>query len=299
MNLLDRAVAGVVPRLPRAAVGRVARRYIAGESLEEALGAARALNTRHMSVTLDVLGENITGVDDAAATVALYRRVVEQLHTGGVDGNISVKLTHLGLNLDVARCEANVEELVEAAGRVGMFVRIDMEDSSVTSETLGIFRRVRERHENVGIVLQSYMRRSEQDALDLAALGARVRICKGIYREPAEVAFQHPEEIRAGFLRVLEILLDRECHVAIATHDEAVVEGAYRLLERQGGVAGRYEFQMLLGVRERLRDSIVAAGHPMRVYVPFGEHWYAYSVRRLRENPAIAGHILRSMFRMD
>jgi proline dehydrogenase len=303
LSILDRAVAGTVPRLPRPLVGVVAKRYIAGETLEAALETTRGLNAGGMSATLDVLGENIRQLGEAEETVALYRRVVEQLRAGGLDANISVKLTHLGLKLDRARCLENVAGLVGFAGasggQPGMYVRIDMEDSSTTSDTIDLYRDVRERHENVGIVLQSYLRRSEKDTRDLARMGARVRVCKGIYREPPDIAFQEPDEIRGSFLRMVEILLDHDCHVAIATHDEALVEGSYRLLERAGGAKGRYEFQMLLGVQEKLRDSIVAAGHPLRVYVPFGEHWYAYSIRRLRENPAIAGHVFRAFLGLD
>jgi proline dehydrogenase len=189
-----------------------------------------------------------------------------------------------------------VRELVALAAELGNFVRIDMEDSSTTTDTLDMFREVRETHSNVGVVLQSYLHRSERDARDLARMGARVRVCKGIYREPPDIAYQDGAEINRSFLRIVEHLLSHGCHVAIATHDEGLVRGAMRILETQGGCEGSYEFQMLLGVTEGLRDRIVAAGHPMRVYVPFGSEWYAYSIRRLRENPAIAGHVFRAIF---
>ncbi|MEZ5066508.1 MAG: proline dehydrogenase family protein [bacterium] len=296
MNALDRAVAGLVPRLPRPVVGLVAKRYIAGETLDSALATARSLNAANMSVTMDVLGENIRHLDEAARTVQLYQEVVERIHSSGVVGNVSVKLTHFGLKLSRDRCAENLRTLAATAERVGMFIRIDMEDSSTTSDTLGIFGDVREVHPNVGVVIQAYLRRSESDVRELARTGARVRVCKGIYREPIDIAFHDPEEIRRSFLQLVEILLEGGSHVAIATHDEKLVEGAYRLLDRIGpSVQGRYEFQMLLGVREALRDEIVAKGHPLRVYVPFGEQWYAYSVRRLRENPAIAGHVFRAL----
>lgn len=297
MNLLDRVVAGTVPLLPRGVVGLVARRYISGETLESAIDLTGRLNARNISTTMDVLGENIHSLAETEPTVALYLRVLDGLAAGSLDGNISIKLTALGLKLDRRRCVENVERLVRHAADLGNSVRIDMEDSATTTDTLDIYRQIRETHDNVGVVLQAYLHRSEHDARELAKMGARVRVCKGIYREPPDIAFQDPAEINRSFLRITELLLGRGCHVAIATHDEAVVKGAYRILETQGGCERSYEFQMLLGVAEGLRDRIVAAGHPMRVYVPFGEQWYAYSVRRMRENPKLAGDVFRAMFR--
>jgi len=297
LSLLDRAIAGTVPHLPRRLVGAVSRRYIAGETLESALETTRRLNAAGMSTTMDVLGENIHAVEQADATVSLYRDVLRELAARRLDGNISVKPTHLGLKIDRSRCAENIRTLVETAAGHGIFVRIDMEDSSTTSDTLDIFREIRERHANVGVVLQAYLKRSEHDARDLARMGARVRVCKGIYREPADIAYHDGDEINRSFLRLVELLLGHGCHVAIATHDERLVEGAQRILETRGGAQGSYEFQMLLGVTEALRDRIVAAGHPLRVYVPFGSEWYAYSIRRLRENPRIAGHVFRAMLR--
>jgi proline dehydrogenase len=175
------------------------------------------------------------------------------------------------------------------------FVRIDMEDSSTTSDTLDVYREIRETHDNVGVVLQSYLKRSRSDAMDLARMGARVRVCKGIYREPPDIAWQDRKSINESFLAIVQLLLGKGSHVAIATHDPALVAGSKRILASLGGCAGQYEFQMLLGVAESLRDQIVGEGHPLRVYVPFGEHWYAYSIRRLRENPRVAGHVFRAL----
>jgi proline dehydrogenase len=297
MSILDRAVAGVVPRLPRGLVGAVARRYIAGETLDSALEATAEFNARGVTTTLDVLGENITRIEQTDPVIELYRQALAGLAGRDLDGNISIKPTHLGLNLDRERCFENVGSLASAAAETGRFVRIDMEDSPTTDATLDLYRRLRaEGHENVGVVLQAYLHRSEKDARDLAEMGAPVRVCKGIYREPIEIAWHGRDEIRKSFLRLVEILLGHGCHVAIATHDPALVEGSYRILETAGGAEGRYEFQMLLGVAESLRDSIRAAGHPMRIYVPFGAEWYAYSIRRLRENPQIAGNVFRAMF---
>lgn len=296
MNVLDRAVAGAVPRLPRALVGQVARRYISGETLESALQTTRRLNSAHMRTTIDHLGENITNLQQAQESVVIYRQTLAALHEHNLDGNVSIKLTNFGLKIDPARCFENVKVLVEDARRLGNFVRIDMEDSSTTSDTLAIYRELRKTHDNVGVVIQAYLHRSEKDILELVRLGARVRVCKGIYRESPSIAFVRREEIIRNFLRLVEILLKNSCHVGIATHDVHVIEGARRILESLGGCAGRYEFQMLLGVTERLRDQVVASGHPLRVYIPFGRDWYAYSVRRLRENPQIAGHVFRALF---
>ena len=297
MSILDRAVAGVVPRLPRGLVGAVARRYISGDTLESALEATAKFNGRGVTTTLDVLGENITRIEQTVPTVGLYREALAGLTERQLDGNISLKPTHLGLNLDPDRCCENVRSLATAAAECGRFVRIDMEDSPTTDATLDLYRRLRsEGHENLGVVLQAYLHRSEKDARDLATLGTPVRVCKGIDREPIAIAWHDREEIRRSFLRLVEILRDHGCHVAIATHDPALVEGSYRILETAGGAEGKYEFQMLLGVADGLRDSILAAGHPLRVYIPFGAEWYAYSIRRLRENPQIAGHVFRAMF---
>jgi proline dehydrogenase len=284
-----------VTRLPRAVVRQVARRYISGETLESALRITHRLNEAGMTTTLDHLGEDVEHVAQIAHTVAVYRQAIAELHARKLNGNVSIKLTSFGLRIDPKLCLEQVAGLVEEARARNNFVRIDMEDSSTTSNTLAIYREVRKTHDNVGVVLQSYLRRSEEDARALARVGARVRVCKGIYREPASIAFQDREEIRRSFLRLVEILLRAGCHVAIATHDAMLLEGSRRILDSLGGAAGRYEFQMLLGVTEHLRDRVVRMGHPLRVYVPFGEDWYAYSVRRLRENPRIAGHVFRAL----
>ncbi len=296
MSILDSLVAGAVPRLPRSLVGAVAKRYISGETLDSALETTSRLNSGGMATTLDVLGENITRFEQTQPVVELYDEVLGGLASTDLGGNISVKPTHLGLAIDPDRCFDHVRHLVIKAAESGRFLRIDMEDSPTTTATLDLYRRLREEgHDNVGVVLQAYLFRSEEDARALAELGAKVRVCKGIYREPAEIAWHGRDEIRRSFLRLVEILLGHGCHVAIATHDPELVEGAYRILETAGGTHDSYEFQVLLGVAEKLRDSIVEAGHPMRVYVPFGAEWYAYSIRRLRENPQIAGNVFRAM----
>ncbi len=276
-------------------MGAVARRYIAGETMAAALSLTARLNAGGMSTTMDVLGENISRVEQADPTVRLYGDVLRALHERKLDGNISVKLTHLGLKLDRGRCAANVRTLVAEAASLGNFVRIDMEDSSTTTDTLDLYRELRESYSNVGVVLQAYLKRGLDDAGDMGRMGARVRVCKGIYREPADIAFHDRERINRSFLDMVDVLLEHGSHVAIATHDPDVVRGAEAILARRGTDRAQYEFQMLLGVAEGLRDGLVAKGHPLRVYVPFGREWYAYSVRRLRENPRIAGHVLRAL----
>jgi proline dehydrogenase len=299
LNILDRAVAEAVPRLPRTVVRQVAKRYISGETLESALQITKKLNAAGMTTTLDYLGENITQLSEASIALTVYRHALREIKERGLAGNISIKLTSFGLRIDARRCLENVRDLVVEAARNGIFVRIDMEDSSTTSETLSIYRELRRAGlDNVGVVLQASMRRSEGDARELARMGARVRVCKGIYREPPEIAFQRREEISRNFLSLVDFLLGKGCHVGIATHDAALVEATRKMLEARGGCRGQYEYQMLLGVTEGLRGRVVALGHPLRVYVPFGQDWYAYSVRRLRENPQIAGHVFRALLGM-
>ena len=242
--------------------------------------------------TIDVLGEEITSEDDAAAIVRAYQDVFADIEHCGLDSNVSVKLTALGLKLDYEVCRTNLRVVVEDAASRGNFVRIDMEDSSTTDDTLRLYRELRqEGHDNLGVVLQAMLRRTADDVAALADLKPSVRLCKGIYVEPPEIAFQDYEEVRHAYVRALEGLLDAGCYVGIATHDEVLLRKGRRLvLAHELGVE-EYEFQMLLGVRPGLGDQLVREGHRLRIYVPFGRHWYAYSLRRLQENPRIAGYI--------
>jgi proline dehydrogenase len=242
--------------------------------------------------TIDVLGEEITNAEDAAAIVRAYQDVFADIEQCGLDSNVSVKLTALGLKLDYALCRADLEIVVRDAARRGNFVRIDMEDSSCTDDTLRLYRELREAgHDNVGVVLQAYLRRTIDDVRDLADLRPNVRLCKGIYVEPPEIAFRDFDAVRASFVKALEALLDAGAYVGIATHDEWLVSEGRRLVAERRLDAHAYEFQMLLGVREEVGDALVRDGHRLRIYVPFGRHWYAYSLRRLQENPKIAGYI--------
>jgi proline dehydrogenase len=291
-NVLDRAVVRFLPAVPRPVVRRIAERYIAGTQLQDACRVVKRLNGDSRMATIDVLGEEITSRDEARQIALAYDRVFDAIDLEELDSNVSVKLTALGLKLDCDFCRENLEHVVEFAATKRNFVRIDMEDSSCTDDTLRIYRDLRERgYENVGIVLQAYLRRTLTDIEALADLRPNVRLCKGIYVEPPEVAFQEFNEVRANFVAALELLLAHVSYVGVATHDEWLVQEGLRLVERHRLGNDEYEFQMLLGVRERLGDELVRSGHRLRIYVPFGEQWYDYSLRRLQENPKIAGYI--------
>ena len=295
MSLFDRMVVGLLPYVPRPMVRRFSRPYIAGTTLAEAIDSIRDLNGASMRATLDILGEHIKEIRRADQARDAYLEVLDELRRTGVDSNVSVKLTQLGLNLDEERCFTHIHALVDRAQELGNSVRIDMEDSSCTDPTISIYRRLRDEFDNVGLVLQSMLRRTEGDAAALADLTPNVRLCKGIYQEPERLAYQRRDEVNASYLRTAERLFDQGSYVGLATHDRALVQPLLEMIERRKLPKTAYEFQMLLGVQERLRDEIVAAGHPLRVYVPFGEHWYAYSLRRMRENPKIAGYVARSL----
>jgi proline dehydrogenase len=290
--LLDRAIVRVLPAVPRPVVKKLSRRYIAGSTLVEACRVVSGLNEEGKMATIDVLGEEITSREEATALLAEYEDVFETIEREGLDSNISVKLTGLGLNLDHEFCRDNIAELVQEAAKRNNFVRIDMEDSSTTTETLELYRELRGQGlDNVGIVLQAYMKRTLTDIADLSHLGPNVRVCKGIYVEPAEIAYQEFETVRMNFVEGVGALLDAGGYVAIATHDDWVIGEALALIEERGLPPDQYEFQMLLGVRPELGDELVREGHRLRIYVPFGRQWYEYSLRRLQENPKIAGYI--------
>jgi proline dehydrogenase len=290
--LLDRAIVRVLPAVPRPVVKKLSRRYIAGSMLVEACRVVSGLNEEGKMATIDVLGEEITGREEATALLVEYEDVFETIQREDLDSNISVKLTGLGLNLDHEFCRDNIAELVREAAKRGNFVRIDMEDSSTTTETLELYRELRGQGlDNVGVVLQAYMKRTLTDIAELADLRPNVRVCKGIYVEPADIAYQEFETVRLNFVEAVGALLDAGAYVAVATHDDWVIGEALTLIEERGLAPEEYEFQMLLGVRPELGDELVREGHRLRIYVPFGRQWYEYSLRRLQENPKIAGYI--------
>jgi proline dehydrogenase len=292
VTLLDRAIVRVLPAVPRPVVRRLSQRYIAGPTLDDAVEVVRSLNDEAKMATIDVLGEEITRREEATALLAEYEDVLDRISREALDSNISVKLTGLGLNLDHEFCCDNISELVREAGARSSFVRIDMEDSSTTSETLALYRELREQGlDNVGVVLQAYMKRTLADIASLADLRPNVRVCKGIYVEPPAVAFQEFETVRMNFVEAVSALMEAGCYVAVATHDDWVIGEALALIEERGLGPSDYEFQMLLGVRPELGDELVREGHRLRIYVPFGRQWYEYSLRRLQENPKIAGYV--------
>lgn len=299
MSLMDRAVSATLPVVPKPIVGYFSKRYIAGAAMEDAFGVVRDLAGEGAMATLDILGEFISSAEEAAANTLKYAELLRRISAEGLpDANVSVKLSALGLAIDRNMCLENMRRILVVVAELRSFARIDMEDSPWTDATIEVYRALRtEFPGRVGIVVQSRLRRTIDDVDAIAQEPSNFRLCKGIYLEPREIAYTDPELIRRNFVWALELMLERGAYVGIATHDERLVWESLRLLRRFGLKRDGYEFQMLLGVDEQLRRIILRGGHRLRVYVPFGEQWYAYSVRRLRENPQIAGHALKALFR--
>jgi len=290
--LLDRSIVRVLPAVPRPIVRRISGRYIAGSGLPDAIRVVKDLNAQGKMATIDVLGEESASRRETLDIVRAYHDVFEAIERERLDSNVSVKLTGLGLNLAYELCRANLEKVVRHAAESGNFVRIDMEDATCTSDTLQLYREVREAGlDNVGIVLQAYLRRTIRDIRSLAPLRPNVRLCKGIYVEPPLIAYRDFDEVRENFVRCLDELLRGGSYVGIATHDTWLISEGQRLVEQHGLTREQYEFQMLLGVTERAGDRLVRDGHRLRIYVPFGKEWYRYALRRLQENPKIAGYV--------
>ncbi|HLM34740.1 MAG TPA: proline dehydrogenase family protein [Gaiellaceae bacterium] len=292
MALLDKAIVRMLPAVPRPVVQRLSSRYIAGPTLDDAVRTVRALNASGKMATVDVLGEEITSADEASAICAQYHDVLARIDAEGLDSNISVKPTAMGLELDPDLCREKLETLVRDAHERGNFVRLDMEDSSTTGATLRLYRELRGGgHGNLGVVLQAYLRRTMDDIPGLH----NVRLCKGIYIESPAVAYREYDAVRANYVRCLDALLDAGAYVGVATHDEHLIQAALRTIAERGLRRDEYEFQMLLGVREDRADELVRAGHRLRIYVPYGTYWYQYSIRRLQENPKMAGYVARDV----
>lgn len=297
MHLLNKLIVATIPAIPRPLVRFFANRYIAGEELSDAVQTVKNFNKLNMVATMDVLGESITKIEEAQSATQAAIQTLKIISDEKLNSNLSIKLTQLGLQLDKNYCLENVRKIVRTAGEFNNFVRIDMEDSRCTDDTLDIYIKVREEYMNVGIVLQAYLHRTETDAIKLMDKGfMNFRLCKGIYVEPETIAFKKKQEINNNFNKVLKMMLERKAYVGIATHDEELVEFAHKLISDLKLEKNEYEFQMLLGVRPELRSQIVRAGHRLRVYVPYGHHWYKYSVRRFKENPQIAGYVFKSLF---
>jgi proline dehydrogenase len=298
LNLLDKLTVWTLPLVPKFLVRRVSNRYIAGPTLDDAVRVVRNLNQEGCCATLDVLGEHITKKAEAEAAVQEYVQALERIDKENLDSNISVKLTMLGLKLDREFCLENMRKLVQTARDFGNFVRIDMEDSSCTTDTLAVYHALKKDFDNVGFVIQSYLRRSIKDVREQMNCNAKinVRVCKGIYIEPREIAYKDKDIINSNYLYLLEELLANGQYAAIATHDEKLVWAAFKLIDQFKLSRDQYEFQMLLGVEEQLRRLILKEGYKLRIYVPFGKQWYEYSVRRLKENPQLAGYVVKNFF---
>ncbi len=297
MNLLNKFVVATLPAVPRPIVRYFANRYIAGEEVVDAFHVVNRLNAKGMTATLDVLGEDIHEREEALGARDNIIEVLKSISQERIESNVSIKLTQLGLKLDKNFCLDNARMIVSTAHALENFVRIDMEDSTCTEDTLRIYGRLGKEFDNVGIVLQAYLRRTEEDAKALIRDGFKnFRLCKGIYVEPEAIAYKKKDEINGNFIRVLKLMLQNKTYVGIATHDDALIDAASRMIAEMHLERSQYEFQMLLGVRSELRAEVLRAGHRLRVYVPFGKHWYQYSLRRFKENPQVAAYVFKALF---
>lgn len=276
----------------------VARRFVAGETIEEATRAARSLNEAGMLATIDYLGESVRNKEEAIAAADVYLRLIERIGAEQLRANVSLKLTQMGQDIDEAFLHDNVRRILDLARKHDMFVRFDMESSAYTQRTLDFFRRVwDEGYKNVGPVIQAYLYRSEADIRMLNELGARVRLCKGAYKEPETVAFPEKKDVDANFVRLMKLLLSEGTYPGIATHDEAMIRATQEYARQARIPNSAYEFQMLYGVRRDVQQQLVAQGYNLRVYIPFGEAWYPYLMRRMAERPANLMFILDAMVR--
>jgi proline dehydrogenase len=295
-------IAGMLPYMPKNFVWIFSKRYIAGKKIEDAIRVSRELNRQGIKVTVDLLGEFITKLSEAEKNKIEYLDIIDTFTKEKIDGNFSLKPTMFGLLIDKDVCYKNIREIVQRAASCNNFVRIDMEDSQCVDLEIELFRQLKaEFPKNVGLVVQAYLKRTLKDLENMMDLHSKdiplnYRLCKGIYVEPAEIAYKKYDEINQHFLEDLEFMFKKGVYPGIATHDKPLVEGAYNLIEKYKVPKNRYEFQMLYGVTPELRKSIVDKGHSMRVYVPFGDQWFAYSTRRLKENPKMAMLIIKALF---
>jgi proline dehydrogenase len=300
--MFNKFITWMIPFMPKKLVWIFSRKYIAGETIDDAVRVSRDLNSKGIKITIDLLGEFITKLDEASDNKKAYLAIIERMQKENIDGNYSLKPTSFGLLLDKEVCYQHIREIVAFAALYGNFVRIDMEDSPCTDLEIELFRKLKKEFPaNVGLVLQAYLRRTLQDIKDLKDIYSietpmNFRLCKGIYVEPEAIAYKNYNEINEHYLEDLEYMFANGYYPGIATHDKPLVEGAFRLIEKYKVPKEKYEFQMLFGVTPDLRKSIVDKGHAMRVYVPFGKEWFGYSTRRLKENPKMASHIIKAIF---
>jgi proline dehydrogenase len=274
------------------------KKYIAGKTLQSAVTLVKELNAKGIFATLDVLGESVKTREEAIEAKNKAMEVLNAIVKNNLKANLSIKPTQMGLAIDKELAYKQILELVKKASEINNFVRIDMEDSPYTDLTIEVYKRIYEEYNNVGVVLQSYLKRTFNDTILLNKLGTNYRLCKGIYIEPATIAYKDKQAIRDNYLKCLELMLKNGNYVGIATHDKYLIDKAYELIKTLNVPKDLFEFQMLLGVREDLRDKINKDGYKIRIYVPYGEDWYKYSIRRLQENPNIAGHIVKEFFAM-
>jgi len=300
--MFNKIIANMLPYMPKKLIWLFSNRYIAGETIEDGLNAARELNKQGIEVTIDLLGEFIVSLKQAEENKNKYLEIIERFTAENIKGNFSVKPTMFGLLIDEEVCYGHLREIIAKAKEKNNFIRIDMEDSQCVDVELKIFKKLkREFSGHVGLVIQAYLRRTLNDLVDFSNFPSNgyplnFRLCKGIYVEPKEIAYKDYQEVRDHYLEDLEFMLKNNMYVAIATHDKFLVEEALKLIKKYGVPKNRYEFQMLYGVTPDLRSSIVGDGHRMRVYVPFGKEWFGYSTRRLKENPKMASHIIKALF---
>lgn len=300
--MINKLIARMLPYMPKNFVWLFSKRYIAGKTLDDAIRVSKELNEQGIMVTIDVLGEFIKTLEEAERNKIEYLEVIDAVEKNKINGNYSLKPTMFGLLIDKDICYAHIREIVARAASYGNFIRIDMEDSQCTDLEIELFRKIKKEFpSNVGLVFQAYLKRTLTDLKNLMDIHTEefplnYRLCKGIYVEPREIAYKGHDEINQHFLEDLEFIFQNGIYPGIATHDKFLVEGAYKLIEKYNVPKEKYEFQMLYGVTPELRNSIVAQGHRMRVYVPYGEQWFAYSTRRLKENPRMAWLIIRALF---
>ena len=301
--MINSMIAGILPYMPKKLVWMFSKEYIAGETIEEAIANAKKLNAEGIMTTIDILGEFITTLDEAEDNKQEYLQAIEAAEAAGVDGNYSVKPTFFGLLIDKEVAFKHIREVVEKAASYNNFIRIDMEDSTCTDMEIEMYRKIKEEFpHNVGLVVQSYLKRTHQDIENLKNINTKespvnLRVCKGIYVEPEEISYKKYEDINSHFIDDIELMFQEKMYPGIASHDIPVIEGAYKLIEKYNVPKDEYEFQMLYGVTPALRKSIVDKGHRMRVYLPFGKRWFGYSTRRLKENPKMAGVVIKALFK--
>jgi len=296
LEIINKIIVAIVQMLPRPIVWIFSKKYIAGKTLEEAVQLVKKLNKKNIYGTIDVLGEAIQNEEEAVIAKNECLQVLNTIEENNLLANLSLKPTQLGLNLDEEFAYKQASEILNQARELRNFVRLDMEDSPYTDATINLYKKLIRDYDNVGIVLQAYLKRTFDDVVILNKLNTNYRLCKGIYVEPATIAYKDKQAIRDNFVKALEKMLTSGNYVGIATHDEYLINEAYRLIKELKISKDKFEFQMLLGVREDLRDKINSDGYKIRIYVPFGEHWYKYSIRRLKENPSIAGLVFKNIF---